>query len=186
MSGEAHREFWDVWRGTQGIPGCLKRQSGNSGMSEEALMEFWLSLWEMESATKVQNLNEAFCILLCTNALGKGINLTSLGNQSRRRKNSELKPVILSLKIDLVSHPAHQGGVGQIHTRDVWKVKDKHFLKFITKWIKHCAFVTGTVFANGPEEQGSITGQVIPKTQKMVLDAFLLNTQHYKVQIKGK
>ena len=29
-------------------------------------------------------------------------------------------------------------------------------------------------------------GQVIPKTEKMVLDATLLSTQHYKVQIKGK
>ena len=42
------------------------------------------------------------------------------------------------------------------------------------------------VFANGPEDLGSILGRVIPKTQKMVLDAPLLNTQHYKVQIKGK
>ena len=33
---------------------------------------------------------------------------------------------------------------------------------------------------------GTIPGQVIPKTQKMVLDASLLNTQHYKVRIKGK
>ena len=33
---------------------------------------------------------------------------------------------------------------------------------------------------------GSIPGRVIPKTQKMVLDASLLNTQHYKVRIKGK
>ena len=39
---------------------------------------------------------------------------------------------------------------------------------------------------NGPGELGSIPGRVIPKTQKMVLDASLLNTQHYKVQIKGK
>ena len=30
------------------------------------------------------------------------------------------------------------------------------------------------------------TNRVIPKTQKMVLDSFLLNTQHYKVYIKGK
>ena len=36
------------------------------------------------------------------------------------------------------------------------------------------------------EALGSIPGWVIPKTQKMVLDASLLNTQHYKVQIKGK
>ena len=43
-----------------------------------------------------------------------------------------------------------------------------------------------SVFANGPGHQGSIPGRVIPKTHKMVLDAALLNTQHYKVRIKGK
>ena len=42
------------------------------------------------------------------------------------------------------------------------------------------------VFVNGPGSQGSIPGRVIPKTQKMVLDAGLLNTQHYMVRIKGK
>ena len=43
-----------------------------------------------------------------------------------------------------------------------------------------------SVFANGLEDLGSIPGQVIPKIQKMVLDASMLNTQHYKVRIKGK
>ena len=42
------------------------------------------------------------------------------------------------------------------------------------------------VFANGPGDLGSIPGRVIPKTQKMVLDTALLNTQQYKVRIKGK
>ena len=42
------------------------------------------------------------------------------------------------------------------------------------------------VLANGPGDLGSIPGRVIPKTLKMVLDASLLNTQHYKVLIKGK
>ena len=42
------------------------------------------------------------------------------------------------------------------------------------------------VFANGPEDWGSIPGRVIPKTQKMVFDASLLNIQHYKVRFKGK
>ena len=42
------------------------------------------------------------------------------------------------------------------------------------------------VFANGPRDQGSIPGRVIPKTQKMALDAAFLNTQHYKVRIMGK
>ena len=41
------------------------------------------------------------------------------------------------------------------------------------------------MFTNGPGDRGSIPGQVIPKTQKMVLDASLLNTQHCKVCIKG-
>ena len=39
----------------------------------------------------------------------------------------------------------------------------------------------GVVFANGPGVRGSNPGRVISKTQKMVL-----NTQHYKVLIKGK
>ena len=42
------------------------------------------------------------------------------------------------------------------------------------------------VFANSAGDLGSIPGRVIPKTPKMVLDASLLNTQHYKVRIKGK
>ena len=41
-------------------------------------------------------------------------------------------------------------------------------------------------FVNGPGDRGSILGRVIPKTQKMVFDASLLNAQHYKVRIKGK
>ena len=42
------------------------------------------------------------------------------------------------------------------------------------------------MFANGLGDRGSIPGQVIPKTQKMVLDAALLSTQYYKMRIKGK
>ena len=44
----------------------------------------------------------------------------------------------------------------------------------------------GRVFANGLGDQSSIPGRVIPKALKMVLDSTLLNTQHYKVRIKGK
>ena len=44
----------------------------------------------------------------------------------------------------------------------------------------------GRVFANGLRDRGSTPGQVISKTQKMVFDTSLLNTQHYKVYIKGK
>ena len=38
------------------------------------------------------------------------------------------------------------------------------------------------VFASGPEDQGTIPGRVISKTQKLVLDA----TQYYKVRSNNK
>ena len=46
--------------------------------------------------------------------------------------------------------------------------------------------LVGRVFANGPGDRGSIPRRVIPKTLKMVLVTSLLNTQRYKVRIKGK
>ena len=42
------------------------------------------------------------------------------------------------------------------------------------------------VFANILGDRGSIPGQVILKFQKMLLNAPLLNTQYYKLWIKGK
>ena len=42
------------------------------------------------------------------------------------------------------------------------------------------------VFTNRSGDLGSIPGWVIRKTQKMILDGALLNTQHYKVCIEGK
>ena len=53
---------------------------------------------------------------------------------------------------------------------------------------KFCNLIdlVGRVFAHGPGDLGSIPGRVMPKTLKMVLDTFLLNTQQYKVHIKGK
>ena len=41
-------------------------------------------------------------------------------------------------------------------------------------------------FADCPGDQGSVPGWVIPNPQKTVLDTYLLNTQQYKVCIKGK
>ena len=42
------------------------------------------------------------------------------------------------------------------------------------------------VFANDTGDLGSIPGRVIPKTQKLILDASLLSTQQYKLGIKDK
>ena len=44
------------------------------------------------------------------------------------------------------------------------------------------------MFTNGPGDRGSIPGRAMPKKKKKkkVLNASLLNTQHYMVWIKGK
>ena len=54
--------------------------------------------------------------------------------------------------------------------------------------VQSCANIglVGRVFGNGPGDLGSIPGRIIPKTLKMVLNTSLLNTQQYKVRIKGK
>ena len=67
---------------------------------------------------------------------------------------------------------------------------------FLPLWVFRCVcfviclpthwLLEGLVFANGPVNHGSIPGEVIPKTQKMVLDTSLINIQQYKICIKGK
>ena len=44
----------------------------------------------------------------------------------------------------------------------------------------------GEVFANGLGDWGSVLGQVILKTQLVILNTSLLNSQLYKIYIKGK
>ena len=57
---------------------------------------------------------------------------------------------------------------------------------YIYIYINRLIGLVGRVFANDSGDLGSIPGRVIPKTLKMVLDTSLLNTQQYKVRIKGK
>ena len=57
------------------------------------------------------------------------------------------------------------------------------YIYIYTHWL---IGLVGRVFANGPGGLGSIPGHVIPKTLKMVLNTSLLNSQQYKVHIKGK
>ena len=63
------------------------------------------------------------------------------------------------------------------------------------KFLKLCVFnelidwaidLMSRVFADRLEDQGSIPGRIIPKTQKVIFDAAYLNTKHYNVRIKGK
>ena len=57
---------------------------------------------------------------------------------------------------------------------------------FVSTTIYRLIGQVGRVFANDPGDMGSVPDRVIPKTFKIVLDASLLNTQQYKVRIKGK
>ena len=59
------------------------------------------------------------------------------------------------------------------------------FLIFLY-WVNRPISIMASVFAIGPGKQGSIPGRIISINQKMVLDTYLLDTQHYKVRIKGK
>ena len=59
-----------------------------------------------------------------------------------------------------------------------------YYFKYLC--ILYAQVVVGRVFTNGPGDLCSIPSRVIPKTQKMVLDTSLLNTQQYEVRNKGK
>ena len=64
---------------------------------------------------------------------------------------------------------------------------DFHFHGIYYDNVKMVFGLMSGIFADDPGDRGSIPGQVIPKTQKMVPDVALLSTQHYKVRvIKGK
>ena len=45
-------------------------------------------------------------------------------------------------------------------------------------------WLRGSVFANIPGDRSSILGRVLPKTQKVVLDTSLLNTQYGTVKVE--
>ena len=66
-----------------------------------------------------------------------------------------------------------------------WKLFILKIVTIIYDCLPRIIGLMSRVFANGPEDWGSIPGRAIPKTQKIVLDVALLNTQHYKVRIKG-
>ena len=57
---------------------------------------------------------------------------------------------------------------------------------FLSIYLYQLIGIMVRVFTNGSRDWCLIPGQVIPKTQKMILDSFLFNTQHYKECIKCK
>ena len=105
------------------------------------------------------------------------------------------------LTISLVSYPEHslEWSYSSAETQSAYSISPTdwvtlHVYRYtkITYDIHICTCIQPDigvmvrVFSNGQGDLGSIPGRVIPKTLKMVLDASLLNTQHYKARIKGK
>ena len=70
----------------------------------------------------------------------------------------------------------------EIEPRSPGPLANTLLIRPITRFIG----LVGRVFASGSGDLGSVPGHVIPKTLKMVLDTSLLNTQQYKVRMKGK
>ena len=60
----------------------------------------------------------------------------------------------------------------------LYNIKYRYTIRFIG--------LVGRVFTNGLEDLVSISGRVIQNILKIVLDTALLNTQQYKVRMKGK
>ena len=82
-------------------------------------------------------------------------------------------------------HGIPRNGLNTALHRDSKQILNEQFGHSVIKHLE-IMFSEDKEFAHGPEGLGSIPGQVIPKTQKMELGVALLNTQHYKVRIKGK
>ena len=94
--------------------------------------------------------------------------------------------IYLSIHIYLFPFCLSEGSYLYVHICSYMSVKTYSSLCLYLPFISFPWSLFTNLFANGPGDLGSIPGRVIPKTQKMVLDASLLNTQHYKVRIKGK
>ena len=85
---------------------------------------------------------------------------------------------------------------GLVLVKSDWIIKPGEIYEGYSKWNAYNSFpqkdtgnkpgLVGRVFANDSGDRDSIPGRVIPKTLEMVLDTSLLNTQQYKVRIKGK
>ena len=98
------------------------------------------------------------------------------------------------IKHDLSSGTLYYTTKNVEDTSTIFTIEDhmlKHMLRNLEKLIffffgNQLIGLVGWMFTNGLGDLGSIPGRVIPKTFKMVLDTSLLNTQQYKVGIKGK
>ena len=109
---------------------------------------------EMDTASRVQILEDAVCILHIANTRGKSINPTIIPPSMGRywgklnsltlswqpveeKESCQFKPVKLHLKINIVSHPAHAEGLGTYIDISVQECYVIYYLIFILYSIRY-------------------------------------------------
>ena len=109
----------------------------------------------------------------------RSIGSEDMTSQSPTPKNWKNSP-----EWSLVSYSEHSF-LGDFTTQSVY-IRPLHIFAYrwfientnpLTKWVEYLLIIRKT---------GVWSLVVIPKTRKMVLDTYLLNTQHFNVRIKGK
>ena len=105
-----------------------------------------------------------------------------------------------TIKLGFRTNEKDRDLINNLINNDQYKIENKCLIiriikitkTYILRWYSYCWIITiglptiKLLIIFMIYFQGSILGQVIPKTQKIVLNAALLNIQHYKVRIKGK
>ena len=82
------------------------------------------------------------------------------------------------LRIARITPPPQSRNITKVSTRNSFE-----HIKLVLIFNRPIGLLV--VFANGSGVRGSILSRVIPKTQKVVLNTSLHNTQHYEVRVKG-
>ena len=89
--------------------------------------------------------------------------------------------VCLSLSLSLTHSHTHTHAQTHTHT---YTRANTHTHTHIYIYIYIYIYIN--FLLNGPGDQGSISGRLVPQSQKMVAGAAMLNTQHHVIRIKGK
>ena len=133
--------------------------------------------WKSYPSAGIQSIYSTVPAIWTSNNLGQNWP-GSNSNEDVASLTSELHNLTVTFKCSLVPHTEHPFLLQEIQSGSLTvplKIRVSRLIDLVCR-----------VFPNGPGDQGSIPGRVIPKTLKMVLCTYLLNTQQYKVRIKGK
>ena len=85
--------------------------------------------------------------------------------------NKETKPIYLSIYLS-------------IYVCSYLSIYLSIYLKYMYTWV--CSYLSNSFYIYLPISETGVQSQFEPNTQKIVVDASMLNTRHYKVWIKGK